>query len=604
MKLDVRPPYVLLEDRLSAEPARIFRDPVEVIRCDDPAALGEALRRVEEGVAGGLHAAGFIGYEATYALEPRLADLRRSAETPLVWFGLFDQVRDVPAEALDEAMASLGPTSPLADVRPAHSLEEHAAKVAKVLAYIAAGDIYQANLTFPIDFRYEGSPLTLYAALRASQPVAHGGLVATGEHTVLSVSPELFVELRDGRIMTRPMKGTCPRVDDPAADRAAALALASDPKERAENLMIVDLLRNDLSRISMPGTVRVDALFAVETYPTLHSMTSSITARARPDLSLTDRIAALFPCGSIVGAPKIRANEIIAELEARPRGVYTGAIGTIAPGGDMSFNVAIRTAVIGADGRATYGVGGGIVADSDPAAEYAEALLKGRVLTDLAEPYELIETLLWTEDAGFVRLDGHLDRLQRSARQLGFAFDRGQAVAALEGAAKAWVGRGSDRRVRAALARDGRLTITASGMDPVSPSPIGVGVAVERLDAADPFLRHKTTRRATHERAFARASACGEDEALLLNRAGRIADATRHSVFLAQQDRLLTPPIRDGALPGVLRASLIAEGRAVEAELTLAQLESGRWFLGNSLRGLRPAVLTPGSLASARRQAG
>jgi para-aminobenzoate synthetase/4-amino-4-deoxychorismate lyase len=500
-------------------------------------------------------------------------------------------VQRLADDALDDALAALAPPPPLAEVRPAYGLGEHAAKVERVLELIRAGDIYQANLTFPIDFRYDGAPLALYAALRARQPVAHGGVVATGEHWILSVSPELFVSEAGGVMTTRPMKGTCARGGDPAADAAAVRALVADPKQRAENLMIVDLLRNDLSRISTPGSVQTPALFTVETYPTLHTLTSTVQSRPLPGVGFAEKMAALFPCGSVVGAPKIRANEIIAELEARPRGVYTGAIGWLAPDGDLKLNVAIRTAVIDADGRGVYGVGGGIVADSDPAGEYQEALLKGRVLTELAEDYGLIETLRWTR-AGFQRLAQHLDRLESSARRLGFAFDHAAAEATFHSAAAGWTAEAGERRVRGVLARAGGLTVTATVVEPAGVQPMTVGLATEPLDAADPFLRHKTTRRAQHERAFVEAAALGFDEALLVNRAGRVADASRNSVFLQRAGRLVTPPVRDGALPGALRAELIAAGRAMEGELTPSDLAAGRWFLGNSLHGLRPAAFS------------
>jgi para-aminobenzoate synthetase / 4-amino-4-deoxychorismate lyase len=591
MTLPLRPPFVLLEDRLTpGRPARIFQDPVEIIRCDEPADVIGALRRVERSAQSGLHAAGFVGYEAGNALEPRLAPLQRRCDTPLVWFGLFEDFQEVAPEVLDDSLAALGPPPPLQDVRAGHTEAEHAAKVEQILAYIRAGDIYQANLTFPIAFRYGGPVLALYAAVRARQPVAHGAVVATGEHLILSVSPELFIAQAGEVLTTRPMKGTCVRSADPALDAAAAQALAADPKQRAENLMIVDLLRNDLSRICAPGSVRTEALFSIETYPTLHTLTSTVTGRTQPGLGLAERFQALFPCGSIVGAPKIRAGEIITELERQPRGVYTGAIGWVAPDGDLSFNVAIRTAVIGADGRGSYGVGGGVVADSEPAAEYVEALLKGQLLTELAEDFGLIETLRWRPDVGFLRLTGHLDRLERSARRLGFAFERSAVTAAFHRALADREGAG-DRRVRAVLSRDGRLSVTATAIEPAPGGMMRVGVAAEPLDAADPFLRHKTTRRAAYDNAFALASADGLDETLLLNRAGRIADASRNSVFLEADGRLVTPPVSAGALPGVLRASLIAEGRAMEGELTVAQLGKGRWFLGNSLHGLRPAVL-------------
>jgi para-aminobenzoate synthetase/4-amino-4-deoxychorismate lyase len=410
--------------------------------------------------------------------------------------------------------------------------------------------------------------------------------------TVLSVSPELFVQVGGGQATTRPMKGTAARGLDADADGAVRQTLAVDPKQQAENLMIVDLLRNDLARISTAGSVRTSSLFSVETYPTFHALTSTVTARLRPGVHLRETIGALFPCGSIVGAPKIRAGEVIRELESEPRGVYTGAIGAIAPGGDMAFNVAIRTAVVAADGAGRYGVGGGIVADSDPDAEYEEALLKACVLQDLATDYGLIETLRWSPCAGFIRLDQHLARLSTSASQLGFHFDRAVAEARLSSGAKSWGRLAGDRRVRLQLSRTGDLVIAH---EPAAKGPSGalkICVAHERLDAGDPFLRHKTTRREIHERAFRQAVAGGLDEAVLLNRSGDVADASRNSIFVERSGRLVTPPVATGALPGVLRACLIAEGRAVEGRLCPADLQgAGRWFIGNSLHGLRKARL-------------
>ena len=594
-----RPPFVLLEDRLSpGAPARLYHRPVEVVCCEAPEDVPAALVRIEAGVGEGLHAAGFFAYELGHVLEPRLAPrLPRDRETPLLWFGLFPAPDLIVADVVDEAFAALGPPPPLAELEPLHDRASHFAKVRRVLDLIAAGDLYQVNLTFPFRFRLGGEPMKLYGAMRARQPVAHGGLVATGDATILSVSPELFVSVRDGQMLARPMKGTAARGADPAADALARAGLEASLKDRAENLMIVDLLRNDLARVGRPETVRVPALFTAETYPTFHALTSTITAELRPDVGLAELLAAVFPCGSVVGAPKIRAGEVIADLEGVPRGVYTGAVGAITPSafgscGALEFNVAIRTATLQADGRGTYGVGGGVVADSDPEAEYAEALLKGRVLTDLGEDFGLIETLRWSREAGLVRQEGHLDRLAASAKALGFGFDRRQTETVLAEARADWRIQGGDRRVRLLLERGGALTLTHQPAAAPLNRPLQVGVAQARLDRADPWLRHKTTRRTVYEAAFTQAEAAGLDEAILLNREGRIADGTRHTVFVERDGRLLTPPIAAGALRGVLRAGLIAEGRAVEADLGLADLESaGRWLLGNSLHGLRPARL-------------
>ena len=580
-------PYVLLEDRLTAGGGgRLYAEPYAVIRCDDAGEVEAAFRRIEQGLADGLHGAGLFAYELGYALEPRLAPLMpERREAPLLWMGLFEPPKLVAAGVLDAAFASLAPPPPITALRSGNDQADHMDKVARILRLIEAGDVYQVNLTFPLRFDYAGAPLGLYAALRSRQPVAHGGVAALEDMTVLSVSPELWVEVTGGQATTRPMKGTAARDVDPAA-------LAADPKQRAENLMIVDLLRNDLARISAPGTVRVPDLFTVETYPSFHALTSTITSRLSGGASLRDRVAALFPCGSVVGAPKIRAGEIIRSLEPSPRGVYTGALGAISPSGDMAFNVAIRTAVLRPDGTGRYDVGGGIVADSDPEAEYEEARLKARVLTDLADDYGLIETFRWSRAAGFVRLGLHLDRLAASSRQLGFAFDRLEAECALRRLAAAWPAGAGDQRMRLQLARDGGLQFTRADVT-ASNGVLKVGLAAARLDPGDPFLRHKTTRRDLYERAFVEAAARGLDEVLFLNRRGEVAEASRNSVFVELDGKLVTPPLTSGVLPGVLRRHLIESGQAIQQTVPLDLLTSHPLLLGNSLHGLRAARLEP-----------
>jgi para-aminobenzoate synthetase/4-amino-4-deoxychorismate lyase len=592
-------PFVLLEDRVSpGGGGRLFTRPVAMAQADDPDGIAPLLERVESGLGQGLHAAGFVAYEAAAGLEPRLGRSHRHPTSgPAAWFGLFAGFEEIAGEALDVLFGALAPP-PLRDVDLGRSAAEHASAVRKVKALIEAGDVYQVNLTFPIRFGYDGDPLALYAAMRAAQPVAHGGVVALDGRTVLSVSPELFVCVRGGRAETRPMKGTAARGADEAADQEARRGLAADPKQRAENLMIVDLLRNDLSRICRAGSVRTTSLCAVETYPTFHTLTSTITGDLKTDVGLREIFQALFPCGSVVGAPKIRAAEIIADLETTARGVYTGAVGAAAPDGDLAFNVAIRTAMLTADGAGCFGVGGGVVADSDPAAEYEEARLKGRVLTDLADDFQLIETLRWTPSAGFVRLAGHLDRMGASAGALGFAFEARAIAAQLQAEAGTWPLE-TDRRVRLLMHRDGRLAVSSGsigGPGPGGGPAPGLRLAVfgQALDAADPFLRHKTTRRRLHDAASAAAAAADADEMILLNRRGRVADGARASIFVARGDVLLTPPLADGALPGVLRAGLIRAGVAVEAGLTLEDLAGGPILIGNSLRGLQAAQFSRG----------
>jgi para-aminobenzoate synthetase/4-amino-4-deoxychorismate lyase len=594
--MDLKPPFVWLEDRLSPDPGGLlFEHPVAIVRCDAPQDVGAALDRVEAGLAKGLHAAGVFAYDLGLVLEPRLAlRLAQTRADPLIWLGLFPPPRRVREAEADAFFAARPPPPPLALSPPGHTRDEHVAKVRRLRELIATGDIYQANLTFPLAFRLDGDPLSLYAALRARQPVAHGGFAALGDTSVLSVSPELFLRIEGATTVSRPMKGTAARRIGPAEDAQAAAALLACPKQRAENLMIVDLVRNDLSRVSQAGSVKVAQLFAVETYPTFHALTSTVSARLRDGVRLRDVLAALFPCGSIVGAPKIRAAEVLADIEATPRGVYTGALGRLEPAGGLDLNVAIRTAVIDADGHGRYGVGGGVVADSDPDAEYDEALLKGRVLTDLARPYALIETLRWSPARGFVRLGRHLSRLAASAETLDFAWSATAAMRMLAYGAEAWRTAPHARRVRLVLERSGRLGLEHAPAPRRLERPVQLFLAGTRLDAGDPFLRHKTTRRDAYDEALAEAKAAGGDEAILMNRAGDIADGARRSAFLVCDGRLLTPPVCDGALPGVFRAALIASGRAAEASMTPADLATAEAVLvGNSLRGLQRAALGP-----------
>ncbi len=586
------PPWVLLEDRVieGRIGGRLYAKPHAIIRCDEPAEIDLAFRQIERGLAQGLHAAGFFAYELGYALEPKLTRLiPPRLDAPLLWLGLFDPPADLDAAALDAAFAAVGPPPPL-HLEWVESRVAHMAKVEEALDLVAAGDIYQVNLTFPIRFRYSGDPLRLYGALRARQPVAHGGMIALGGQSILSVSPELWIEITSGRATAKPMKGTCGRGVDAGTDEARRAALVADPKQRAENLMIVDLLRNDLARISRSGTVRTPAFLTVETYPSFHTLTSTVVGELQPGLGLREQMAALFPCGSIVGAPKIRAAEIIRKLEAGPRGIYTGAIGAIAPDGDMRFNVAIRTAVINSDGEGRYGVGGGIVADSDPSSEYDEAVLKARVLTDLAEDYGLIETFRWSRVHGFVRLTLHLDRLADSARLLGFAFDRSAIEAALGLYISQWDKSESDQRVRLLLTRDGRAEIGHRRFVPAKPQ-FQVSLATHRIDPGDPFLHHKTTRRDIFERAFQDAQSAGLDEVIFLNRRGQVAEASRNSVFIERDGRFVTPTLSAGVLPGVLRRLLIESGEAIEADLDPDALYSHPVWLGNSLHGLRKATM-------------
>ncbi len=367
-------PFCLIEDR-EAGGAMLFAAPRKIVAVFHAEEIGRAFDALRQATDEGFYVAGYLAYECGYAFEPRLAPLLRpSPDKPLLLFGVFDAPR--PAPALDATADGA-----LEDLRPAWDFPDYQRRFNACRDYIAAGDVYQINLTFPLFGRWRGAPLDLYRSLRARQPVALGGVVALGGDIILSLSPENFFSTRKGKIFARPMKGTAPRGATPREDRALAEALARDEKNRAENLMIVDLLRNDIGRLSEIGSVRVSDLFSVETFPTLHQMTSGVEALLRPEISLQEMFAGLFPCGSVTGAPKIRAMEIIAEQESFARGVYCGAIGVIAPGGDMRFNVAIRTLALSPDGGFSCPVGSAVVADSRAREEYEECLLKARFLT-------------------------------------------------------------------------------------------------------------------------------------------------------------------------------------------------------------------------------
>jgi para-aminobenzoate synthetase/4-amino-4-deoxychorismate lyase len=567
-------PFVLLDDaRAPGARARLLTRPAEVIETRDPAEVAACLDRLK---AARRHAAGFLAYETGFALEPKLTPLATppdDADPPLLWFGLFERSEEVDAAALlpDPHGAWAGRPRPLV------AREDYEAMVARIREHIFAGDLYQANLTFQAEVRTAGDPLAVYAALRARAGAGWGGLVFTGTHWLLSFSPELFFTLEGGRLTTRPMKGTAPRTADPAA-------LRDDPKQRAENLMIVDLLRNDLAHVATPGSVEVPDLFAVETYPTLLQMTSTVTAELAAGLTAADVLRALFPCGSITGAPKIRAMEIIAGLESRRRNAYTGAIGRIGADGDAAFNVAIRTLVLRAgESVARLGLGAGIVADSAPAEEWRECVAKGEFV-QTGRSFDLIETIRFDPEEGMAELERHLARMKSTAEALDFRFDRHHARNELQAAT---FGLKAPRKLRLLLSRTGAIAIETRPLAPLPPAPVAVALVPLPVDPADFRLRHKTSDRGFYDAAR---RAAGTFEIVFHDEDGFLTEGSFTSLFVERDGLLLTPPLSRGLLPGVLRAQLIEEGRAREAELRLEDL-AGRFYIGNAVRGLIAARL-------------
>ena len=591
-------PFILLDDSLTAMApgasgrTLLFEDPERVIAVYRPEDVEAGLDIVTDGLSRGLHAAGFFAYELGYCLEPKLQSLLpRDRRQPLFWIGLFREparFTDAETRAWLDANGALE-RSTISDLQLSWTRDEYTDAFAKVQDYIAAGDVYQINLTLKYRFAFSGDPVALYSALRRKQRVEYGALIGAGDFQVLSLSPELFFRREGKHLTSRPMKGTAPRGRTPREDARLKTWLTVDEKQRAENLMIVDLLRNDLGRIAKIGSVEVTDLFTVETYRTVHQMTSGITAELRADMGLKDMLKALFPCGSVTGAPKVRAMEIIRELEAHPRGVYTGAIGHIAPNGDSQFNVAIRTLFIDADGAGEMGIGSGVVSDSKADAEFEECLLKAHFLTKADAPFELIETIRWERGLGFHLLERHLVRLQSSAAHFGYPYDRGKVLGALSAEVERL---DSDvHMVRLLLAEDGTITVTSTGIELPSRETVWrFAISDQRVDEKDALFFHKTTRRQFYDREMERQKAAtGCDEVVFLNKKGELTEGTRTNLFLELDGRLFTPALTCGLLPGTLREELIDLPRAAasEAVLTLADLaRADRIYLGNSVRGL------------------
>jgi para-aminobenzoate synthetase / 4-amino-4-deoxychorismate lyase len=582
--------FVLLDNNSgSGPPSLLFTDPVEIISAETPQEVPAALERLEAAVASGLHAAGFFAYELGYVLEPRLSALMPSSRNvPLIWLGLYKSPAEMTPPEVEHWLAThtRSGSYSFTDVSLAWDEPAYLERFAEVQEKIRAGDIYQLNLTFKARFRLSGSPLTFFLDLRQKQRVAYGGIVDTGKVTVLSASPEVFIEQEGRTIATRPMKGTAPRAGTLETDALARRQLAEDVKQRAENLMIVDLMRNDIGRIAEIGSVSVTDLFTVETFQTLHQMTSGVRATLKDGIGIADVLRGIFPPGSVTGAPKIRAMELISELETEPRGVYCGAIGHISPNGRTLLNVAIRTAVVFRDAAGEMGIGSGVVFDSVGPREYAECLLKMKFLTDPVKPFELIETMLFERASGFALLERHIERLKTSARYFGFACDEAAVRRALTDA----VGGKSERlRVRLLLSEAGAVTVTATPLPAADPGAVMRFVISEtRLDSADIFLFHKTTRRELYDRQWQQYhDALGADEVVYLNERGELCEGSRTTIFLEREGRLLTPALGSGLLPGTLRAELLADGRAVESVLNLRDLETAdAVYLGNSVRGL------------------
>ncbi|WP_344708908.1 chorismate-binding protein [Sphingomonas humi] len=567
-------PFLLFDDARPGGRARLYRGPVGEVRAERMDDVLPALDALQAAVREGNHAAGFLAYEAGHALDPALAGTARQGAGPLLWFGLFDRYEEVVADALLPDPAGAWNGAP----KPRWERGDYLAAVAEVHEQLRAGEHYQVNLTFPCTVRIAGDPAALYARLREASKAGWGALIRHPDGWLLSLSPEQFFTLKGGAIEARPMKGTAP-------PDAAAEVLTGDAKSRAENLMIVDLLRNDLARVAEPGSVAVPELFAVERYPTVTQMVSRVTARLRPGLGAVDVLRTIFPCGSVTGAPKVAAIKALRALEPHPRGAYCGSAGWIEPGGDAAFNVLIRTLEIGENvGIATLGLGSGLVVDSIAEDEWSECLSKGDFVTRDRPSFDLIETMRFDPEEGVIELDRHLDRLQASAGALDFRFNRHAARNELQAAT---FGRRATGTARLLLSPTGMMAVEVRGLPARHADPLNVRVMPLPVATSDFRLRYKCTDRAFYDQA--RLSS-GADEVLFTDREGYLTEGSFTCLFVERDGMLVTPPLSRGLLPGVLRAKLIDEGRAVEGDLREEDLADG-FLLGNMLRGLIRARL-------------
>jgi para-aminobenzoate synthetase / 4-amino-4-deoxychorismate lyase len=645
---------------------QLFTAPLRVCAAYSAVEIPALFAEIESAVAAGHCAAGFFSYECASSFEPKAGSRATKAGEPLAWFGIYPRsyafdhitgefVGGEPPELARFRVQQISETARISETaqrsgtdrqpEPEFAAEfalteaEYVQRIARIHDWIRAGDIYQLNFTAPFSIEAPDSIAAHYARLRSRQPVDYGAFLhwQPGRH-ILSFSPELFFRIEESgtrsgvrRITTKPMKGTAPRGRTTREDREISEWLHGDAKNRSENVMIVDLVRNDLGRIARTGSVKVEELFSVERFPTLWQMTSTVTAELRPEVGFHDIFRALFPCGSVTGAPKVRAMQLIAEIEDAPRGVYTGAIGFFSQHQTI-FNVAIRTLELNG-ARGTMGAGSGIVIDSDPAQEFRECLLKAKFLSGpahriaapinenapaVSEPdkFSLIETLLWdgTYPLGnYPFLELHLDRLEDSADYFGFACDRAEVKSALIDHARQFAHQesaanhsadttlrssNSPRRVRLLMVDDeGHIQIESEALSlPADPNRIGrMTISSVRTDPADTMLYHKTTHRPIYSQAFEQATRDGYDDVLFLNLRGEVTEGAISNVFVVKGDRWFTPPVECGLLAGVYRRHLLETRPEIEERvLFIDDLRAAdAIYLANAVRGLRRVELLP-----------
>jgi para-aminobenzoate synthetase/4-amino-4-deoxychorismate lyase len=571
---------IILHNKAKAQWLR-FSSPLQIVTAKTLDEIIPALERVERAVNDDRrHAAGFISYEASSAFDPAL-QTHEPGQFPLLWFGIYPPPDKFELPAPDYHAFSVD------NLIPSVSQSEYQTAISRIKQHIHAGNTYQVNYTIRLRAGFSGDPWHLFLALVRAQDPGYSAWVDTGRYAICSASPELFFRLERNRLRGKPMKGTAKRGRTLEEDEALSQWLHASEKNRAENLMIVDMIRNDLGRVAEINSVSVPRLFEVERHPTLWQMTSTIEAVSNK--SLSEILKALFPCASITGAPKVRTTEIIREIEADPRGIYTGCIGYFAPDRSAQFNVAIRTAVVDRDrGTLEYGAGGGIVWDSVADDEYREALLKARVLTERRPEFSLLETMLWTPEAGYFLLDRHLHRLADSARYFDYRIDDENIRSSLLQFALEFR---APQRVRLLVSGEGKIELQAAPILVTdSEKPVRVRLARDPIDSAEVFLYHKTTYRPMYEKARQSCPEC--DDVLLWNERGELTESSIANLVVELHGALLTPPVSSGLLAGTFRAELLEEGKIQKSVIRVEDLQNcTSIYIINSVQKWRPAVM-------------
>lgn len=570
----------------------VLTDPVGVLVADTLEDVTQVIAQASSAAADGNWVGGYVAYEAAPAFDPALA-VQQTCGGPLAWFGVFGS-RERVAPAGYDAGAS-GAYS-ISRWKQSLTRDEYRHAFQNVKGHIENGDTYQVNLTFPLSAAFAGNPEVFYGDLVTAQRPAYACHIWHDDKHVLSISPERFFSINGRRITTQPMKGTARRGRWLEEDHERREFLQKSEKDKAENLMIVDLLRNDLGRIAVTGSVNVDELFSIEQFRTVWQMTSTITAEALNDVDLVDVFEALFPCGSVTGAPKVSSMQIISDIESAGRGVYCGAVGFVPPGNGLdgaSFNVAIRTVEIDqAEGMASYGIGGAVTWDSDEDAEFDEAATKSDVLRFDVSPMNLLEAIRW--DDGFLWRDEHLARMERSAEFWSYTFDRPSTEAVLDE-----LGRTLDTvsKIRIVAQANGLIHVASEPLSELwvrgpgpTDKPVKLALDLEPVDDRNPRLFHKTSdRRVFRERAARHA---GVDDVLLVNRTGNVTETSIANIVLLFGDRWLTPPVSDGLLGGVMRSHLLADGTIVEGSVAVSEaMRADAVAVVSSVRGWRPAEI-------------